>query len=101
VSPGPELTGVQYITLQRTEGGPESLTLGFDGDPEASWSVQAVPGIDGSDGEVLDLEDGEAVLRFGELAERTLVILALPPDAESADPDARTTDRYEYTLVLE
>jgi hypothetical protein len=99
-SRGPMLLGVHYVTVYREGSAPAALEVTFAGDPAVGWSVQAVPGVEpGTDGEVLDVASGPATLRFGDLAERTLVILALPlgPD----DPDDRTDDRFGYVITLE
>jgi hypothetical protein len=73
----------------------------FQGAPGVRWSVQAVPGAEGtSDGDALDVSSGEAVLDFGDRMERTLVILALPPSEELADPDRRTPERFPFTIEV-
>lgn len=98
-SRGPMLLGTHYVTLYREGPTPAALQVTFDGDPAVAWSVQAVPGLAPlSDGDLLDTTAGPATLDFGDLAERTLVILALPLGAD--DPDDRTADRFGYTLTL-
>lgn len=99
VAPGPMMLGVQYIQLYREPGDPTTATIQFDGDAAVAWSVQVVPGLmSGSDGDTLDVSAGPAALDFGGLDERTLIILALPLDAD--DPDTRTDARFAYSLQV-
>jgi hypothetical protein len=99
--PAPEMLGVSYITVRRAVGGEPRAVVRFQGAPGVRWSVQAVPGAEGtSDGDALDVSSGEAVLDFGDRMERTLVILALPPSEELADPDRRTPERFPFTIEV-
>jgi hypothetical protein len=99
LAPGPMMLGAVFVELTREPDGPEALTVDVGGEPRVRWSVQAVPGLEpGTDGEVLDLSAGPATLRFGTMASRTLVVLALPAGPD--DPDERTTDRFPIRLTL-
>jgi hypothetical protein len=99
--PAPMMMGVSYVTIDHAEDDPPAVTVRFQGDPGVRWSIQAVPSLDiNTDGETLDLTSGQALLRLGALPERTLVILALPPSDELADPDLRTDARFSYTLTV-
>jgi hypothetical protein len=93
------LLGAVFVELTREAGDPEALDVSITGDPRVRWSVQAVPGIDaGTDGDTLDVSSGPATLRFGGLASRTLIVLALPAGPD--DPDTRTNERFPFTLTL-
>jgi hypothetical protein len=99
IEPGPMLLGAVFVELTREAGDPEALDVSITGDPRVRWSVQAVPGIDaGTDGDTLDVSSGPATLRFGGLASRTLIVLALPAGPD--DPDTRTNERFPFTLTL-
>lgn len=99
--PGPMMLGASFVTVARGEGGPEAARVAFEGAPGVRWSVQAVPGLTPeSDHDDLDLSSGSSTLHFGDLGERTLVLLTLPPDAASADPESRTDARYPFTLTV-
>ncbi|MBI5486364.1 MAG: hypothetical protein HY905_03440 [Deltaproteobacteria bacterium] len=99
VEPGPMMLGAVFLEVARESDAPGSIAIDLKGDPRVHWSVQAVPGLTpDSDGDILDLSSGPATLRFGSLASRTLVILALPSGPD--DPDDRSPERFPFTLTL-
>lgn len=101
IEEGPMLLGVQYITLIKPNNLSSPILLEFDGDKKVKWSIQIVPGIDNeNDGEILNFDPVSkmAQISFGNLNERTLVILALP--LEEYDPDKRSNDRYSYSINI-
>jgi hypothetical protein len=101
IEPGPMMLGVSYVTIARAAGGARTATVSLDLPAGPRWSVQAVPGIaEGSDGDTLDASAGPVTLDFGTLPERTLVVLALPPDAAGLDPESRTDARYPFTITV-
>jgi len=100
-SPQPMLVGSAYIQIYRENGDPETLSISLDApyDPQIRWVVQAVPGLDEeSDGELLDLSQGSAILRFTEEGERTLILTVLP--TSEYNPDEQDETRYPVTVLL-
>jgi hypothetical protein len=94
LSPAPMLLGSAYVEIE----GSAPLMVGFTpGSSSAArrWVVQAVPGLDGSDGEVLALPARVALAPDGK---RTLILTPVPTGAY--DPDARTDTRYAGTLTV-
>ncbi|MBI5502921.1 MAG: hypothetical protein HY907_21935 [Deltaproteobacteria bacterium] len=99
VEPGPMMLGAVFLELAREADAPGSLAVDLKAGPGVRWSVQAVPGLaPDSDGDLLDVSAGPAILRFGALPSRTLVVLALPTGPD--DPDDRSPQRFPFTLTL-
>ena len=66
--------------------------------PGVKWVIQAVPGLTpDSDGDVLELHNGQGVVNFGNLPERTLILTALPANGV-LDPDPVPTQKLAFTL---
>jgi hypothetical protein len=98
LSPAPMLLGSTYIELERQSTDPSTVQVSFAPASTSSarrWMVQAVPGLDGADGEIIS---GTATLRFPASNKRTLIITPVPTGAY--DPDARTDTRYAGTLTV-
>ena len=99
VSPEPMMLGSSYLEISRGGGGttPVDVSLASP-DPGVIWVVQAVPGIGGGDGDVVDVTGGPVPVELTPGGTRTLVLTALP--AGPYDPDERTGDRYPVTITL-
>ncbi|PKL75192.1 MAG: hypothetical protein CVV27_16630 [Candidatus Melainabacteria bacterium HGW-Melainabacteria-1] len=96
-SSGPLLGGSEYVTVKRLAG-QSAVQLDFSGAAGIRWVVQAVPGIaPGTNGELIALSGGKGEMQFGALAERTLVITALPADGV-LDPDRPATAPLSFRL---
>jgi hypothetical protein len=94
LSPAPMVLGSSYLRLT---GGTKEMTVSIDCDPTVRWVVQAVPGLDGSDGETLDLSTGSARLGFVAGA-RTVIVSALP--ALPYDPHRRHDAHHAAAVIL-
>lgn len=95
-SKGPMLLGSEYINLKRSPKG--HLNLQVQGTPGSRWAIQVVPGIrPGSDGDVVG---PSGLVEFGSLAQRTLIVTALPPVGSSYDPDTRTDQLQPFELKV-
>lgn len=99
LDPAPMVLGSSYVQVI---GAPAAagLTVSLASSAPVRWVVQAVPGLDGSDGEVLDVAGGPAPLTLGPDGSRTLIITALPRDAAAYEPNRKHDKRYPATLVL-
>jgi hypothetical protein len=95
VTVAPMLLGSSYVDLA---GGGAPLTVSLESDAPARWVLQAVPGLDGGDGETL-APDG-ATLRFGADGTRTLIVTALPIDPARYDPRRRHDAHLQATVRL-
>lgn len=98
-SGGPLLGGSEYLTLPRPAQG-QTAQFSFSSPAGVKWVLQAVPGIaPGSDGDVIEVHNGQASLNFGNLAERTLVLTALPVNGV-LDPDIVSAQRQAFTVTV-
>jgi hypothetical protein len=98
LGPAPMVLGSVYVALAGAARAEMTVTLA--GDPGVRWVVQAVPGLDGTDGDVLDLGSGAARLRFTAEGTRTLIVTALPLDPSAYEPNKKHDKRYPATLTL-
>jgi len=76
------------------------VRLDLRGDPRVRWAVQAVPALSAdADGETLS---PGGLVRFGALAERTLILTAIPaqPGKGVYDPEEHLEGRMRYELRL-
>jgi hypothetical protein len=97
----PMMLGTVYIDIGPTGAGPSELTVSLESAVPADdvqWVVQALPGSDGSDGELLSLPAGVALVASGGRWARTLAVTALPGMTWDIDPDERTDARFAATL---
>ena len=95
----PMMLGTSYVDLTGDEGDEVTVSLTTNASDAIAYVVQAVPGLDGDDGEVLTLP---AVVRLG-AAGRTLIVTvlpALPGNEDVLDPDERTDTRYPATIQV-
>lgn len=104
VDPPPMLTGSAYVEVVSDQPGRRSfqLSLQAPSDFRVRWVVQAVPGLtEGSDGEIVDLGSGSAVVQFAvrpDKLSRTLIVTAMP--TTPLDPDDRTGQRFPVNLAI-
>lgn len=100
LTPAPMLLGTSYVALTRQAGDATRVQLSLkNASPDCTWHVQVVPGLlAGSDGETLTFTAGKATIDFGGLAQRTVIVTALP--SGDYDPDERDDTRYDATLVV-
>jgi hypothetical protein len=99
LSPAPMMLGSSYLELTRGTSDPETVTVALvSAATGVRWVVQALPGLDGTDGEILDVSGGAATVRFPASNRRTIVVTAMPAGAD--DPDSRTDTRHPVTLQI-
>lgn len=100
LTPAPMLLGTSYVALTRQPGDATRVQLSLkNASPDCTWHVQVVPGvIAGSDGDTVTFVAGKATVELGSLAQRTVIVTALP--SGDYDPDERDDTRYDATLVV-
>jgi len=99
--PAPQIYGSTYIDLQGPASGTleRTVRLRMPGRQRARLVVQAVPGLDGSDGEILDFSSGTTWLRLAPDATRTLVVTAIPLDGTIYDANSRPRRQRARILI--
>lgn len=98
-SAGPLMGGSEYLSVPHPAQG-QSVTFNFGSPaPGVKWVIQAVPGLTpDSDGDTIELRNGQGVINFGNLPERTLILTALPANG-ILDPDLVPTQKLAFTLT--
>jgi len=96
-TPAPMVLGNAYFVLAGEPGGQVAVRLEVQDDVDVV--IQAVPGLDGTDGEVLGHGAGRYRVMLGEDGTRVLALTVLP--TWQHDPDTREDTRYPLRVLLE
>ncbi|MFH1463885.1 MAG: hypothetical protein ABIO70_05835 [Pseudomonadota bacterium] len=96
-APRPMVLGNVYYRIEGEPGGHVALRLEVQDD--VTVVLQAIPGLDGSDGELLGHGPGRYALALGGDGTRTLALTVLP--TWEHDPDTRADTRYPLRVVVE
>jgi len=94
-NPRPMVLGNAYYELTGEPDG--ALVVEVEAPGEVALAIQALPGLDGSDGEALGDGPGRYEVTLGADGTRALVVTVLPTWAH--DPDTREDTRYALQLA--
>ncbi|MBL8783903.1 MAG: hypothetical protein JNJ59_03290 [Deltaproteobacteria bacterium] len=97
----PMMTGTSYIDVTGTAG--QAVTVSLEttvAESSVRFVVQALPGVDGSDGEFLELPARVALTDVSGKVMRTIVVTALPGVDGDIDPDLRTDERFTAAIKV-
>ncbi|MCK6458827.1 MAG: hypothetical protein L6Q95_02910 [Planctomycetes bacterium] len=95
----PMMLGTAYVDVVAAGGQADfGLTVGAQGSERLI--VQALPGLDGSDGELLDATRADGRVRLTPEGTRTIAVTVVPAEPALYDPDTRSDAPVELTLIL-